>query len=85
MSQVRQSLVKPLPRIVVVGSLILTTLLALLKLSENAWLTLWPSAVALLVVFVARSAFVGLLTGAFAGALLIQEGNPLDAVTGFVV
>lgn len=85
MSQVRQSLVKPLPLIVVVGSLILTTLLALLKLSENAWLTLWPSAVALLVVFVARSAFVGLLTGAFAGALLIQEGNPLDAVTGFVV
>lgn len=85
MLQVRQSLFKPLPLVVIAGSLVLTGLFAQLELRENQWLTLWPSVIALLIVFVARSAFAGLLTGAFAGALLIQNGHPLDAVTGFIV
>ena len=84
MSHTGQSYVKPLPLIVCVIALVLTALLAQLEVREHRWLTLWLSAVALLIVFTTRSAFVGLLTGAFAGALLIQQGNPLDAIVGLI-
>ena len=49
--------------------------------SEWMCLALWPSLVALAVVVLARSAFVGLLLGAVCGALLIADGNPWDALT----
>ncbi len=65
----------------VVVTLLLSTGLAQLERSEFMLLTLWPSLVALLVVVLSRSAFVGLLSGAVSGALLISQGNPLDSVT----
>lgn len=65
----------------VVVTLLLSAGLAQLERSEFMLLTLWPSLVALLVVVLSRSAFVGLLSGAVSGALLISQGNPLDSVT----
>ncbi len=58
---------------------------ALLASSESAWLTLWPSAVALVLVLLTRSALIGLLSGAASGALLISGGAPLGAVEQLVV
>lgn len=49
---------------------------------DAAWVVLWPSLCALVLVFVLRSALPGLLGGAVAGALLLAEGNP---VAGFSV
>jgi len=43
---------------------------------EADWLALWPSVAALLVVFVSRSALVGLLTGAIAGAIILAGITP---------
>lgn len=42
---------------------------------------LWPSGVALILVFLFHRVLVGLLIGGFAGGLLICGGNPLAAVT----
>jgi Na+/H+ antiporter NhaC len=53
--------------------------------SGSAWLTLWPSAVALALVLLTRSAFIGLLSGAASGAILLSGGAPLAAVEQLVV
>ncbi|ADE53464.1 Na+/H+ antiporter NhaC family protein [Coraliomargarita akajimensis] len=63
--------------------LLLSILFSGLSRAEHLWLTLWPSSVALLVVLVARSAWIGLLSGAIAGSLLIH-GNPLDGLVAFL-
>ncbi|MEC9228635.1 MAG: hypothetical protein VYA21_07375, partial [Verrucomicrobiota bacterium] len=44
------------------------------------WQALWPSAAALIVVFSARSAFLGLLVGAISGAILLANGSPVGAL-----
>jgi len=41
--------------------------------SQAGWASLWPSAVALVLVFVSRSAFCGLLVGALCGSILIAD------------
>jgi len=46
---------------------------------DSGWLTLWPTVSALIVVFLSRSAFIGLSTGAAAGAVLLG-GTPLAAM-----
>ena len=53
----------------------------LLRTDEEAltWQALWPSAAALIVVFSARSAFLGLLVGAISGAILLTEGSLVAA------
>ncbi len=71
--------------IAVVLALGLSAGLAQLERTEHMWLTLWPSMVALVLVVLSRSAFVGLLSGAFCGALMISQGNPLDMLTYLVV
>ena len=64
----------------------ISVVVALLLLSggiahlDNPWLSLVPSGAALLVVFITRSALVGLLVGAMCGALLVSNGAPLAAV-----
>ena len=69
---------------VLVALLLFSALLGRLDGTDHRWLTLWPSAVALVLVFIFRSAFVGLLVGAVCGSLLIQKGHLLDAVVGLV-
>lgn len=44
--------------------------------------SLWPSVVAVGLAFVTRDIHLSLLTGAFAGALLLQGGNPASAFLG---
>lgn len=44
---------------------------------------LWPSVVALSLVFLLRSVLAGLLGGAFSGAILLANGNPLLAFIAF--
>jgi Na+/H+ antiporter NhaC len=46
---------------------------------EFRWVVLWPSACALVLVFVLRSALAGLLGGALAGSVLLAGGDPLEA------
>ena len=46
---------------------------------DNPWLSLVPSCAALLIVFITRSALIGLLVGAMCGALLVSNGAPLAA------
>ncbi|HKK19271.1 MAG TPA: Na+/H+ antiporter NhaC family protein [Opitutales bacterium] len=48
--------------------------------ADYAWLVLWPSAVALLAVFLLRRAFLGLLLGAASGALLLTGGDVAEAL-----
>ena len=66
------------------GFLIILCLSATFLMRTNAealtWQALWPSAAALIVVFSARSAFLGLLVGAISGAILLTEGSPLAAL-----
>jgi Na+/H+ antiporter NhaC len=69
---------------ILLALLLVSGLLGQLDRSEHMWLALWPSVVALLMVFAWRSAFVGLLVGAVCGSLLVQEGHPFDALTGLV-
>lgn len=47
---------------------------------ESSWRTLWPSGVALVLVLLSRSAFVGLLSGAACGAVLLSGGTIFGAV-----
>lgn len=70
---------RALPAVVLV---VLTFGLAAL---ETRWVVLWPSLVALILVFVWKSAFAGLLIGALTGALVISSGNPLAALEVIVV
>ncbi|MGC6455749.1 MAG: Na+/H+ antiporter NhaC family protein [Coraliomargaritaceae bacterium] len=69
---------------ILLATLLISALLGQLDRSVHLWLTLWPSVVALGLVFVFRSAFAGLLAGAVCGSLLMQKGYPLDALTGLV-
>lgn len=46
-------------------------------------MSLWPSLVALAVVFLTLRVMVGLLAGASAGVLLLNNGNPLSAFVSF--
>ena len=46
---------------------------------DNPWLSLVPSGAALIIVFITRSALIGLLVGAMCGALLVSNGAPLAA------
>lgn len=48
-------------------------------LGETPLKALWPVIVALIFVVVTRKALYGLLTGSFAGALLLSNGNPWQA------
>lgn len=50
-----------------------------LSLADFALRALWPSVVALALVFITRKALLGLLAGAAAGALLLSAGNPWQA------
>ncbi|MDC1198003.1 hypothetical protein N8035_04055 [Algibacter sp.] len=61
---------------VVVALLLLSGGLAHL---DNPWLSLVPSGAALIIVFITRSALIGLLVGAMCGALLVSNGAPLAA------
>jgi len=58
----------------------LLVLSVFLSFQEFSWLALWPSFVALVAVFVMRSAFLGLLAGALGGAVLLAEGGFADIV-----
>ena len=62
----------------VLGVVLLSFLFGLME--RGTWLSLWPSAVALAVVLLARSAFLGLLLGAGSGAILLTGGDPLAAL-----
>lgn len=53
--------------------------------SESAWRSLWPSAAALTVVLVSRSALVGLLAGAGCGAILLSGGSLLAVLEQLVL
>jgi len=46
---------------------------------DKPWLSLVPSGAALIIVFITRSALIGLLVGAMCGALLVSNGAPLAA------
>ncbi len=48
-----------------------------------SWLSLWPSLVALTVVFLTLRVMVGLLAGAAVGVILLSNGNPLTAFVAF--
>jgi len=58
---------------------LLLVLSALLGRVESDWTVLWPTCVALVLVFLWRNALVGLLAGALAGALLLVDGNVIGA------
>jgi Na+/H+ antiporter NhaC len=45
---------------------------------------MWPTTAALVMVFLSKSAWVGLAVGAGCGAVLLAGGNPMDAVVGLV-
>jgi len=53
--------------------------------SDSQWRSLWPSVAALSVVLLSRSAFVGLLTGAVCGAVLLSGGSFFGAVEQLVL
>lgn len=59
------------------GILLAVVASVILAQFEFAWTALWPSGVALLVVFLSRSALIGLLTGAVCGAILLSGGISL--------
>lgn len=50
-----------------------------LAAGDSALRALWPPVVALAVILMTRNALVGLLTGAFAGAVVVAGGNPWTA------
>lgn len=47
----------------------------LLARIDLEWTVLWPSCIALLLVFITRSALAGLLSGALCGAILLSDGS----------
>lgn len=70
-----------LPAWFVAAALILALLLSFHWQSlDSPWRTLWPSAVALVLVLLSRSAVVGLLGGAACGAVLLSGGTLPGAV-----
>ncbi|MEM1221611.1 MAG: Na+/H+ antiporter NhaC family protein [Verrucomicrobiota bacterium] len=58
---------------------ILAVCTLLLARVDHGLVVLWPSFAALLLVFLARNAFLGLLSGAFCGSILLAEGNLIGA------
>lgn len=52
----------------------------LFAFNDHPLRALWPSLVALAVVFGTRQVLIGLLAGAIAGALILTEGNPFSAM-----
>ncbi len=48
---------------------------------ETPYRALWPSFTAIVIALMSRRAFVGLLSGAAAGAIILSGGNPLKAFT----
>lgn len=72
--------------ITIAAAITLSLLLSwLLADADSAWRALWPSAAALAVVLVSRSALVGLLTGAACGAVLLAGGSLAGAVEQLVL
>ncbi|MGC6424390.1 MAG: Na+/H+ antiporter NhaC family protein [Lentimonas sp.] len=53
--------------------------------TASMWRSLLPSAIALAIVFVGRSAFLGLLSGACCGAVLIAGPQPVEAIQQLAV
>ncbi len=47
------------------------------------WIALWPSVLALAIVFFTQRVIAGLLSGAAAGAVILSNGNPLTAFIAF--
>ena len=64
-----------------VGLVLLVLGTAILIYEPLRMRALWPSVVALALVFLTRRAMLGLLVGAVVGALLLAGGNPVGAVT----
>lgn len=62
----------------VVGVLLLIT--GILTAADFAWVALWPSGVALVAVFLLNRTITGLLLGAGAGLILLNDGHPGRAV-----
>jgi tetracycline resistance efflux pump len=62
---------------VVFGVFVSVAMSACLEGTESQWRSLWPSAAALSIVLLSRSAFLGLLTGAVCGAVLLAGGSLL--------
>ena len=58
-----------------IGLCLFITFLLRADAEALTWQALWPSATALIVVFSARSAFLGLLVGAISGAILLVNGS----------
>lgn len=54
----------------------------LLPLSVSGVVSIWPSVLAIALAFVTRNIYVSLFTGAFAGAILLNDGNPFAAFLG---
>ena len=80
-NSILQSLLKVCTGRLLQSLLIILCLSATFLLRTDAealtWQALWPSAAALIVVFSARSAFLGLLVGAISGAILLTKGSPV--------
>ncbi len=51
------------------------------SLNDSFWVSLWPSFVAISIVFLVNRALIGLLAGATSGILILHHGNP---ITGFI-
>jgi hypothetical protein len=56
-----------------------------LQTSEAMWRSLWPSVAALSIVLLSRSAFVGLLSGAVCGAVLLSGGSVVGLLEQLVL
>ena len=66
--------------LVVFGVFVSVAMSACLQGTESMWRSLWPSAAALSIVLLSRSALTGLLTGAVCGAVLLSGGSLLGAL-----
>lgn len=53
--------------------------------NESMWCSLWPSLAALVIVLLSRSAFVGLLSGAVCGAVLLSGGSLVGALEQLIL
>jgi Na+/H+ antiporter NhaC len=71
--------------IILVVTIVVLVASGYLALFDSTWSALWPSVVALAMVFITRSALLGLLIGAFCGALLLAGGSVLGAIEQLVL
>ena len=65
-------------RVIIVALLLLSTWG--INVLGAEWIALWPSAVALVAVFLLNRTITGLLLGAGAGLILLHNGNPITAL-----